>query len=120
SADQGKRARFSCVCDRHGAQRSQRDLPSGVRTFLGAARSADPRWSATRRPRMVPGSRSAGVYRWLLGDGPAQWVPVLAGVGVLEIEQVVVQVDDRISAPARRERVNGDELAQSQGGGKGP
>jgi hypothetical protein len=69
---------------------------------------------------MVLSSRSAGIYRWLLGDGPAQWVPVLAGVGVLEIEQVVVQVDDRIPAPARRERVNGDELAQSQGGGKGP
>ena len=69
---------------------------------------------------MVLSSRSAGVYRWLLGDGPAQWVPVLAGVGVLEIEQVVVQVDDRIPAPARRERVNGDELAQSQVCGKGP
>ena len=69
---------------------------------------------------MVLSSRSAGVYWWLLGDGSAQWVPVLAGVGVLEIEQVVVQVDDGISAPACRERVSGDELAQSQGCGKGP
>jgi hypothetical protein len=60
------------------------------------------------------------VDRRLFGDGSAQWVPVLAGVCVLEIEQVVVQVDDRISAPARRERVNGDELTQSQVCGKGP
>ena len=69
---------------------------------------------------MVLSSRSACCYRWLFGDGSAQWVPVFAGVGVLEIEQVVVQVDDRISAPARRQRVNHDELAQSQVCGKGP
>ena len=45
---------------------------------------------------------------------------MLARVGVLEVEQVVVQVCHGGRAPARGERVNGEELTESQGRGKGP
>ena len=63
--------------------------------------------------------RRARPDRRLLGNGTAQRLPVLALIGVLEVEQVVVQVDHRGRAVPAAERVDRDELAQPEERGEG-
>jgi hypothetical protein len=59
-------------------------------------------------------ARGAYADRWLVGDEPAKGRPVLAGLGVMKVEQVAVQVRQCHLAAARREWLDHLELAQSE------
>ena len=65
-------------------------------------------------------SRGACADRWLVGDEPAEGRPVLAGVGVPEVEQVAVQVCQCDLAAAGREWLDHLELAESEVTGERP